>query len=141
MLTERDIFFSTHPRTLLLPHSRDQLEAAFGPSDRSEDLSDYIDELIEDIYRKYNRIDLVTWDPQPNEAKTAFFDFVSQKPVSLDQVNKFFDKYSPMALQRLQGQLELALNRWGSSNSFGQLYNRINNRIQKILTTGAIIEQ
>lgn len=140
MFTERDIFFSTHPKIPLLLYSKDQLEAAFGFSEQSEDLSMYIDELINDIYGKYNRIDLIKWDPEPN---TAFFDFVTQSVISLDQLNETFNKYSPMALQRLQNQLETALRRWTecvSCNEFRKLLDRIHNRLYLILNTQAIVE-
>jgi hypothetical protein len=140
MFTERDIFFSIHPKIPLLLHSRDELEAAFGPSDRSQDLSIYIDELISDIYKKYRRIDLIKWDPEPD---TAFFDFVTQSIISIDQLNRNFNKYSPMALQRLQAQLDITLKRWGkcpSCDEFHKLFNRINNRLQMILSSQAIVE-
>lgn len=134
MLTERDIFFSDHPKVLLSSYTSDQLESALGYSN--------IDDLIDHLYNEYTHITLVIWDPRNEQ---AFFDYKSQSLISLDRLNNNFDKYSPMSLQKLQLQLKPALQRWMKQPNdttllFQQLYQRISNRIVFILTTDAIIE-
>jgi hypothetical protein len=136
MLTERDLFFSTHPKIYLQPYSRDQIEAAFPLFHSTESSKDaYINELIDNIYTKYNYISLITWDPV---TKFAFLDYKTGDIISVDKLNEDFDKYSPMALQKLQCQLKIALNRWDSL-PFQQLCQRIENLIQTIAGANYII--
>lgn len=137
-ITERDIFISTNPHLLLSSWSRDQLEAWFGPSDRSDQIDLYIDELIDHINRKYRKVELIKWDPSPD----AFYDYSLGKIISIDDLDQYFDQYSAMALQKLGHQLGISLSRWGNQDtqSFVNLYNRINKRIQQIAQTNVIVE-
>lgn len=140
-VTERDVFLSIHPHLLLASWSRDQLEAWFGPSNRSEQIGTYIDELINDINRKYRRIELIKWDPSPN----PFYDYGLERVISIDELNQNFNQYSAMSLQKLGQQLTISLSRWLQNNNenvqpFIDLNNRINERIQQIARTQVIVE-
>lgn len=139
MLTERDIFLSSNPKSLLQPYSRNQLEVLFGPSNRSEDKDIYIDELIDIIYTKYTRIDLIKWDPI---SETAFFDYILQEIVSLEYLNENFNKYQPIALQHLLQQLDFSLERWIRTEAlpFIILAEKIKERIEIILNAQFIYD-
>lgn len=127
MLTERDIFFSNQPQILLSPYTYDQLASAF-------DYPDFInlDELIDHIYKKYNRIDLASYNPP------VFLDYETKNLISLDDLNRNFNEYSPMALQRLGYQIEPYLQQ--GVVSLQPLYNRISALVNNILSTNVLIE-
>jgi len=137
VITEADLFYTNHPFVLLNKYSPSQLENWFGPSDRPLDnVFMYKSQLLNDIWQKYCRVDLVKWDPMPD---AIFFDYCSQKFLSLNQFMKNIDNYSLMALQRLQLQLTPTYLRWISNRSqadlepFHILLERINQKVQKAM--------
>lgn len=138
MLTERTIFFSSNPRSLLFNFSYSDLEKYFGPSYRSHNLSLYIDQLIEHINIKYRKIDLITWD---GDIKNTFYDYSSNRIISLYELEKNIDKYSTMALQNLKQQLIISINHFNNTfDDFDILLVKIDKIINNILNIKAIIE-
>ena len=113
-MTERDIFFATNTSL----YSPDQLD---------------------EIYIKYRHIALIAWEPI---SSNAFFDYVSGQNISLEKLNADFYDYTPMALQKLNIKLEKALVRWqhdARALPFRQLYERIKDLLNRIMTTDTII--
>ncbi len=133
-VSERDLFVSHHPQLLLRGETRNALESRFGPLPATTDW-EWRELLIDTIYRKYNRVDLVKWDPDHLQ---TFHDYRTGHYLSLDELEKRLDEYSPMATQRLQEQLDLALKRWGPEERFVALRNRIVEKNNRILSTEAI---
>lgn len=130
MLTERQIFFSTNPRALLLNYTPDQLQAAFNISD--------IAVLIDRTYTKYNRIDIIKWDPEP---ESAFYEYNNKRVVSVDHVMENIEHYSPMALQKLLAELNVNIVRWGNNNEFIDLQTAIVQRLNRIINVEAILDE
>lgn len=120
MLTESEIFLSNCPKPLL----------------QAEENS--ADTYLSELYRKYRRIDLIKWDP---DLSGPFYDYVLDRVISLQEFNDLFNKYSPLALRRLKGQLEMALNRWGNQSQFENALLRIEGFLNKILETSFIFER
>ena len=112
-MTERDIFFTTY--TYL-----------------------YSPDLLDEIYTKYRHISIIACEPI---SKNSFFDYVSGKGISLEQLNANFDDYTPMAFQKLSIRLGEMLQRWQHDPRalpFQQLYDRIDNLLNGILKTDVI---
>ena len=142
VITEADLFFSDHPRMLLQQYSSGQLEVWFGPSARpTDDLDQYITLLLNDLWRKYRRVDLVKWDP---DAESPFFDYETQKLLSLKEFWDNFDNYSMMSLRRLQMCLEKSYQRWVESGAgqnaepFRQILDRIVKKERRVLTDAIV---
>lgn len=140
VITEADIFFSTHPYVLVSKYSVEQLENWFSPSARNvNNAKEYKEQLINDIWEKYRRIDLIKWDPVPD---AAFFDYYSQKFTSLKQFEDNFNNYSIMSLYRLRDHLKTAHSRWGDtkeSKPFLLIIDRIDAKLRK-MQSGYIVD-
>jgi len=107
-LTEVELFLSDHPLLLIQNLSSLELTDRFGPISDLED-PQFKSLLLDQIWTKYRRIDLIKWDLQE---EGLFFDYVQQKPISLSQFREDFEKYSPLARKKLRVQLERSLDRW-----------------------------
>jgi hypothetical protein len=106
MITERDIFFSIEPEKIVSA------------------------DIVDNIYKKYRHLSLISLNPP------IFFDYITQSPISLDELNYYFDDYPPMALQKLGVQLESNIQTYPLQG----LLARINDRNYRILTINNIIE-
>lgn len=117
MITEADLFFTEHPLMLIRKYTVEQLENWFGPSSRSTtNIEIYSKQLLDDIWKKYHRIDLVKWDFDSN---ILFFDYHDQKIIPLRDF--IINNYSIMALTRLFHQLNKSYERWRYENTSEEL--------------------
>ena len=142
-LTEREIFLSNNPQVILNKYSINELENWFGPlNSNKRNKDEYISELLDNLWTKYKRIDLVKWDPVLD---SPFIDYQSQNFVSLADFQNDLDRYSPLSLQRLSYQLKRSIDRWIKSGvpnveSFQKVLDEILERENIILSTEYIVE-
>lgn len=142
-ITEADIFFTNHPLSLIEKYSPEQLEVWFGPSNRlTENIKEYQVQLLNDIWQKYCRVDLIKWDPVHD---AIFFDYCSQRFLSLSQFEENFEKYSIMSLRRLYNQLMISYERWKLEKTafelepFNILIDKIYIKLQRVMLDYVVV--
>jgi len=142
-LLDSDIFYSNNPVLLLSNYTPVQLEQWFGPSDRPTDSAkEYIDAFLNDLWRKYKRIDLIKWDMNFD---SPFHDYSLRKFISLKYLEDNFGEYPVPSLHRLKTQLEKSINRWNNGsdlyNRFLALIRRIENNEKVVMSINSIITE
>jgi hypothetical protein len=124
--TDAEIFHANNPLILLRDLPSTTLQEKYGFSTPRD--------VIENIWKRYGRIDLIKWAPEDVE----FYDYRKGKYIPLSEINP--SGMTTAAQLRLLNQMTPIIKSWPSNHPITQLASHLQNTLTKIAGLSEVID-